>query len=59
MLDKWTELDRERIALFKAGWSSQLIAEYRDESLVDVIRSVNLLLDVLGEPVIVEGDLTR
>lgn len=49
MSQAWTEQDRERIALFKAGWSSSLIAAYREEPLIDVIRSVNMLLDVLGE----------
>ena len=48
-MNEWTEVDRERIALFKSGWSSALIAEYRKEPLVDVIQSVNLLLEVLGE----------
>jgi hypothetical protein len=51
-MNEWTEVDRERIALFKAGWSSQLIADYRKEPLLDVIQSVNLLLDVLGEKLI-------
>ncbi len=51
-MDQWTGADRQRIALFKAGWSCNLIAEYRKESLADVVRSVNMLLEVLGEKLI-------
>jgi hypothetical protein len=48
-MSEWTDKDRERIALFKSGWSCELIAEYRKESVVDVIESVNKLLELLGD----------
>jgi len=48
----WTQQDRDRIDLFKDGWSVNLIANYRGEAVAEVAASVNLLLEVLGEELI-------
>lgn len=48
----WTQQDRERIDLFKDGWSVALIADHRGETVAEVAASVNLLLEVLGEELI-------
>jgi len=48
-MSAWDEDERKRIELYRSGWSVTLIAEYRKESLATVQRSVNKLLELLGE----------
>ena len=51
-MSEWTQQDRERIELHRSGWSTYLIALYRDERLADVKRSINLYLEKTGEKLI-------
>jgi DNA-binding NarL/FixJ family response regulator len=48
-MSAWNEDERKRIELYRSGWSVTLIAEYRKESVATVQRSVNKLLELLGQ----------
>lgn len=48
-MSAWTDQDRERIDLYRLGWSVRLISIFRKEPEDDVRTSVNMLLDILGE----------
>jgi hypothetical protein len=45
----WTQEDRERIELYRLGHSVRLVARLRREPEDVVRKSVNMLLEVLGE----------